>query len=361
MRDFNALDKDTQDIVKKVEEAIKSGAITVPKTKTELKNFTATLGEAPGVELKPAKIVLIVSQPKGEPFATLVDSGMQKLKGEMGDKLDYRLVESLDKAEHKEQVRTAAEMGANPVMVLWDDLANAVLEVAPDFPDTKFIILDSYVTADLPNVKTVVIEPQEASFIAGVVAAKKTQTKVLGFVGGADIPVIENFFSGFAAGVKYIDPSIEVKEVYAGTFIDPAKGLEVGGLLFKQGCDIVMHAANKTGLGVIKAAEEAKKLAIGVDMWQGDVAPGYVLWSALKPADVATYMAAKEAVEGKFTKGMWFYTLKEGAALYDMRDFNALDKDTQDIVKKVEEAIKSGAITVPKTKTELKNFTAKFE
>lgn len=303
-----------------------------------------------------AKIVMIVSQPKGEPFATLVDNGMQKLKSEMGENLDYRLVESLDKAEYTEQVRAAAEGGANPVMVLWDDLANAVLEVAPEFPDTKFIIVDSYVTADLANVKTVVIEPQEASFIAGVVAAKTTQSKIVGFVGGSDIPVIENFFSGFAAGVKYVDPSIEVKEVYAGTFIDPAKGLEVGNLLFNQGADIVMHAANKTGLGVIKAAEEAKKLAIGVDMWQGDVAPGYVLWSALKPADIATYLAAKQTVDGEFESGMWFYTLKEGAALYDARDFKALEPTVQEAIQQVEERIKGGEINVPKTKAELAEF-----
>jgi len=313
------------------------------------------------VAAKPTKIVLIVSQPKGEPFADLVDSGMMKLKEEMGDNLDYRLVESLEKAEMVEQVRAAAEMGADPVMVLWDDLSNAVLEVAPDFPDTKFITLDSYVNAELPNLKTVIIEPQEASFIAGVVAGKTTETKIVGFVGGSDIPVIENFFAGYAAGVKYVDPTIEVKEVYAGTFTDPAKGLEVGGLLFNQGADIVMHAANKTGLGVIQSAEAAGKLAIGVDMWQGDVAPGYVLWSALKPADIATYLAAKEAVEGKFEAGMWYFTLKEGAALYDSRDFDALSTELQSIVKVVEEKIGSGEIVVPKTKVELAEFTATMD
>lgn len=319
---------------------------------------SAASSEEPEAAAEQAKIVLIVSQPKGEPFADLVDSGMMKLKEEMGDNLDYRLVESLEKGEMEEQVRAAAEMGADPVMVLWDDLANAVLEVAPDFPDTKFIIIDSYVNAELPNLKTVIIEPQEASFIAGIVAAETTETNILGFVGGSDIPVIENFFSGFAAGVKYMDPTIEVKEVYAGTFTDPAKGLEVGGLLFNQGADIVMHAANKTGLGVINAAEEAGKMAIGVDMWQGDVAPGHVLWSALKPADIATYVAAKQAVDGEFEAGIWYYTLREGASLYDSRDFDALSSDLQDIVKDVEEKISNGEIVVPKTKSELAEFTA---
>ncbi len=304
---------------------------------------------------------LIVSQPKGEPFATMVNNGMEMLQKEMGDKFSFRMVESLDKAEYEEQVRSAAEMGNNAVLTLWDDLANAVVEIAPQYPNTKFIIIDSYVTKDLPNLKTVVIEPQEGSFIAGVVAAKTTKTKKVGFVGGADIPVIENYWAGFAAGVKFADPTVEIKEVYAGTFIDPAKGLEIATLLFKQGCDIVMHAANKTGLGVIKAAQQMKGKAIGVDMWQGDVAPGYVLWSALKPADTATYLAAKQAAEGKFQNGLWIYNMKSGAKLYDQRDFNALSGNLQQIVRKVETMIRNEAIKVPATRKNLANFTARLD
>lgn len=302
------------------------------------------------------KITLIISQPQGEPFANMVYGGLEKLKEEKGESLEINLIESLDKGEHKEQVRAAAEMGSDPVMVMWDDLANAALEVAPEFPDTKFIILDSYVNADLPNVQTVVIEPQESSFIAGVVAALNTETGTLGFVGHFDQPVIERFYSGFASGVKYVDPSIEIIEVYAGTATDPAKGLEVGKNVFNQGADIVMHAANKTGLGVIQAAEETGNQAIGVDMWQGDVAPGHVLWSALKDAGTATYLAAKRALEGEFETGVWVYDRKAGATLYDERDFSKVDEQTQRAVEHVEERLNEGSLTVPATKDEVAEF-----
>lgn len=306
------------------------------------------------------KTCMIIAQPKGEPFASLAYSGLELLQSEMGKNLQIKLIESLDKSEHEAQVRAMAELGYNPVIVLWDDLANAVLKVAPDFPDTKFIITDSYVTAQLPNVKTIVIEPHESSFIAGIVAAETTETKKVGFVGGADYPIIERFFAGFAAGIKYVDPTIQLVEVYAGTFTDPAKGLEIGTMLFKQGCDIVMHAANKTGLGVIKAAENAAKWAIGVDLWQGDVAPGHVLWSALKDVKMAVYIATKEVFEGNFQPGMFVYDLRKGMKLYDERDFVALPPKIQKDVLYAEWLIKTGRLKVPATKEELKTFNERL-
>ncbi|MDI6637352.1 MAG: BMP family ABC transporter substrate-binding protein [Bacillota bacterium] len=301
-----------------------------------------------GVSAAPKqKIALIMNQPLGDPFATLVYSGLERLKKERD--VETKLIESLDKSEYVEQVRAMARLGYNPVMVLWEDLAAAAIEVAPEFPNTKFIILDCYTTAKLPNVQTVVMEPQEASFIAGFVAAKTTKTKHVGFVGGADIPVIEKFLAGFKAGVAHVDPGIKITAVYAGTFIDPAKGLEMGRMLFTSGADVVMHAANKTGLGVLKAAAEAGKWGIGVDMWQGDVAPGHVLWSALKDAGNATYTMAKKALDGAFEPGMFVFGAKTGAALYDERDFKKLPPQLQSQVLDLEKRIRNGEIKVPST------------
>lgn len=338
-----------------------AAATTTAPTSAPVTQPTTAATNAPAQVSGASSIILIMSQPKGDPFGDLVYSGLQRLQTEVGSQLSIKLVESVDKAEYTDQVRSAAENGANPVLVLWDDLANAVVQLAPSYPKTNFIIIDSLVTADLANVKTVVIQPMAASFIAGVVAAETSKTKKVGFVGGADIPVIENYWAGFASGVKYVDPSIKIDEQYAGTFIDPNKGLEIGTTLFNQGDDVVMQAANKTGLGVLQAAKQAGKQGIGVDMWQGDQAPGNVLWSALKPADEATYTAAKEALTGKFTKGMWSYGPAQGASLYDKRDFEKLSPDVQAIVLKVVEDIKSGKLVVPATKKDLANFNAKLQ
>lgn len=293
------------------------------------------------------RVALIMNQPLGDPFANLVYAGLQKLEKERD--IDAKLIESLDKSEHVEQVRAMARLGYNPVLVLWEDLADAAIQVAPEFPETKFIVLDCYTSADLPNVQTVVMEPQEASFLAGVVAARTTESKHVGFIGGSDLPVIEKFLAGFKAGAEYIDPAIKIDVAYAGTFIDPAKGLEMGRMMFASGADVVMHAANKTGLGVLRAAAEAGKWGIGVDMWQGDVAPGHVLWSALKDATNATYLMAKKALDGEFEQGLFIFGASTGAQLYDERDLEALPEDLKVQVMEIEEQLRDGSIVVPST------------
>lgn len=308
-------------------------------------------------------VVLIIDRAKGDPVSEMIyTGGLSRLQSEIGeDKMSIKLIEAINKGEHKNQVRTAIESGANPVLTMWDDLADVVVELAPSYPETNFILIDVSTALDLPNVKTLVIEPMESSFIAGVVTALTTKTNKVGFVGGADIPVIEKFYTGYTSGVKYINKNIDVVEVYAGTFTDPAKGNEIGTMLFNQGCDIVMHAANMTGIGVLQSAEATGNFGIGVDMWQGDVAPGHVLWSALKPLNEATYIATKEAISGKFEGGEWIYGVEQGAPLYDKRDFNELSSEAQTSVLSAVEKIKSDTFQVPSSKAELQIFINNLE
>jgi basic membrane protein A len=291
--------------------------------------------------------VMIVEIPKGDPFIDLAYSGLEQLGEDKG--IDVKIIEALDKSEHEEQIRAMAELGSNPIYVLWDNLGAAVLEVAPDFPDTKFIIADAYVNTDLENVKTVVVEPQEASFIAGFVAAKMSNSKQVGFVGSMDTPIINRFRAGFEAGVKYGDSSVKVESVYAGNPNDPNKGSEIAKLIIGNGADVIMHAANKTGLGVIKACEEEKVLAIGVDEWQGKINPDVVFWSALKDIAGAIYKAGESALDGTFEPGMQVYDINTGINLYDNRDFEKIPAELQQDVLELVEELKAGKITVPTT------------
>lgn len=296
---------------------------------------------------KKQEAVMIVEIPKGDPFIELAFSGLEQLGKDKG--IDVRIIEALDKSEHEEQIRAMAELGANPIYVLWDNLGAAVLEVAPDFPDTKFIIADAYVETDLENVKTVVVEPQEASFIAGFVAAKTSETKHVGFVGSMDTPIINRFRAGFEAGVKYADENVKVEAVYAGNPNDPNKGSEIAKLIIGNGADIIMHAANKTGLGVIKACEEEQVLAIGVDEWQGKINPDIVFWSALKDIAGAIYKAGESVLDGTFEPGIQVYDISTGISLYDERDFQKLPEELQQEVLELVEELKAGKITVPTT------------
>lgn len=304
-------------------------------------------GSGEQAEEKPKEAVMIVEIPKGDPFIDLAYSGLEQLGKDKG--VNVKIIEALDKSEHEEQIRAMAELGANPIYVLWDNLGAAVIQVAPDFPDTKFIIADAYVETDLENVKTVVVEPQEASFIAGFVAAKTSESKHVGFVGSMDTPIINRFRAGFEAGAKYADENVKVESVYAGNANDPNKGSEIAKLIIGNGADVIMHAANKTGLGVIKACEEEEVLAIGVDEWQGKINPDVVFWSALKDIAGAIYKAGESALDGSFVPGMQVYDISTGISLYDSRDFEKLPDELQQDVLALVEELKAGKITVPTT------------
>lgn len=288
---------------------------------------------------------MIISIAQGDPFLTLAYNGVEQLGEEYG--IDTKIIEALDKSEYSEQIRAMAEAGANPIYVVWDDLAAEAIKIAPDFPDTKFIVVDCYATSDLDNVKTIVVEPQEAAFIAGVVAANTTETKKVSWIGSADQPVINKFRAGFEAGVQYGDPEVECESLYIGDANDPNKGGELTKQVIGKGADVVMHSANKAGLGVIRACEEAGVKAIGADEWQGSINEDIVFWSALKDITGAVYQSGKSVLDGTFTAGMDVYNINSGLRLYDQRDYDKLPDEVKTIVNETEEKMKNGEIEVP--------------
>ena len=202
----------------------------------------------------------------------------------------------------------------------------------------------------------------EGSFLAGAAAAlftKKTdiagvnEENIIGWVGGMDIPVLHDFYTGYEQGAKYIDPEIKILQSFAGTWTDPLKGKELTLAQYEQGADIVMNVASGTGPGILEAAKEAGKYAIGVDLNQDNDQPGHVLTSMIKRVDTAVYLTIESVVNNEFKGGETRYlTLKEGGV--SLTDFSVIkeslgDKFPQDIVDKCEELaekIASGEIVV---------------
>ena len=225
---------------------------------------------------------------------------------------------------------------------------------------TKFAIIDGVVKGD--NVASSTFAQNEGSFLAGAAAALFTtktdvtginDKKIIGWVGGMDIPVLSDFFVGYEQGAKYIDPSIQILKSYAGSFNDPLKGKELTVAQYSQGADIVMNVASGTGNGILEAAKEEGKFAIGVDLNQDDVYPGSILTSMLKRVDVATFMAIESAVKGTFKGNVTNYLdiSNGGVSLTDMSTMKTAlgDKFPADLLTKIQELevkVKSGEIKV---------------
>jgi basic membrane protein A len=250
---------------------------------------------------------------------------------------------------------------------LFTDSINAV---ADDYPDTKFAIVDGFIP-DKPNVSSLLFTEHEGSFLVGIIAAMKAKEngkKVVGFVGGMDMPLIHKFEAGYKAGVTYAYPGCKVISDYAGTapsaFADPVKGKELALAQIDQGAHVIYHASGLTGVGVFEAGKERKVYVIGVDSNQNHLGhvdktgENFGLTSMLKQVDVAVYLTIKDLLDGKFKAGVRVFGLGDTVTLdgklyhgvyYAMDDYNK-HLVSGNIIKKVSEAEKkivAGEIKVP--------------
>jgi basic membrane protein A len=229
-------------------------------------------------------------------------------------------------------------------------------KVATDFPNVKFAIIDGVIfEADgktpKQNVASLVFREHEGSYLVGMIAASKSKTGVLGFVGGMDIPLIHKFETGYEEGARAVNPKIQVLQNYVGVtdgaWNNPGKGKELALSQIDKGADIIFTAAGNSGLGAFDAVEQygrdtngqANKFVIGVDSNQNMVKPGFVLTSMVKRVDNAVYDVVEEVLDGKFKGGFHVFGLDKDGVAYAMDNNNAgLIPDN--VVAKVEEAKK---------------------
>jgi basic membrane protein A and related proteins len=253
-----------------------------------------------------------------------VYNGAEKFKKDTG--VDYRELEIQNDVQREQSLRKFAKDGYSPIMTAGFRWATAVGNVAGEFPNTKFVIVDMVV--DKPNVESILFKAHEGSFLVGVIAAKTSKSGKVGFVGGMDVPLISQFGCGYAQGVKYVNDKDEVFANMTGTtsaaFNDPVKGGELARSQMDRGADIVYAAAGATGQGVLKAAADAGKLGIGVDSNQDGMFPGKVLTSMLKRVDVATYDVFMAAKDGTWKPGFNVFGVKEGGVGYASDEYNKI-------------------------------------
>ncbi|NIA70709.1 BMP family ABC transporter substrate-binding protein [Pelagibius litoralis] len=291
---------------------------------------------ASAAEIDPA-VVFDMGGKFDKSFNEGVFNGVEKFKKETG--ISYREFEVTNETQREQALRRMAQRGADPVVGVGFAQAPAIEKVAKEFPDTRFAIIDAVV--DLPNVRSVVFKEHEGSFLVGMIAALKSESGKVGFVGGMDIPLIRKFACGYEQGAKHVNGSAEVLQNMTGTtpaaWNDPTRGSELAKSQFGRGVDVVYAAAGGTGIGVYQTAKDSGKLAIGVDSNQNHLQPGTMLTSMLKRVDVAAYNAFKDANDGNWSAGIQVLGLAEDGVGWAL-DENNKDLISADIMAAVEAA-----------------------
>lgn len=291
-------------------------------------------------------------------FNDAAAAGLDRAKEELGisdeDVNELEAAAGETDAQKAERLRLLADSGFNPIIAVGFAYATALIEVAPEYPEVRFALIDS-ADATGDNIANLIFAEEQGSFLVGAAAALKSESGHIGFVGGVNVPLIHKFEAGYRAGAEAVNPDIQVDVTYLTQppdftgFNDPAKGKTAAEGMFDAGADVVYQAAGGSGGGVFEAATEAGTSAIGVDSDQYNTADESVreviITSMLKKVDVAVFDFLSSVNDDSFQAGSVVYDLEAGGVDYSTTG-GKID-DITDQLDEYKQQIIDGSITVP--------------
>lgn len=271
--------------------------------------------------------------------------GLKLLESDYGCETAY--TENLTPDDIEAAFADYAANGFDVVIGHGYEFGDPAVEVAEQYPDTKFIVTEGEVSAD--NVASYVTKCEEGGYIMGMLAAGMSKSNKIGFVGPIQGASLVKIMNGFEDGAKSVKPDIEVQTAWTGSFTDTALGKEAAQAMIDNGADVIGHCANESGTGAINAAKEAKVYATGDSYDQNGLAPETVLSSSVYHIPNVIETAFQTVADGSFAGGIYDLGMKEGAvsiASYHELEAEVPDEVKAEIEKKVS-AIAAGEFSVP--------------
>lgn len=310
-------------------------------------------------------VVFVVTGQLGDKsFNDSANAGVTAMAETMG--CNTKVIEiGRDQTKWQPTFEDLAEEGAYDLIITnGSNAGELVLSIAEMYPEQKFVLFDMEMEGDHPNVYTISYEQNEASYLAGVLAAMVTKSDMpnaneenkIGFVGGEEHPIITDFLVGYIEGAKSVSEDIKVYVSYIGSWDDTARGKETAMAQYNQGVDIIFPAAEQAGLGCVDAAVEMGKYIIGVDSDQAMLFNGVseekanvILTSVLKEVGNSLVRAASMEMEGTLPWGT-FESLglaEKGVGLADNQYYQAnVPEDIKAAVDAANTAVMNGEVTV---------------
>ncbi len=273
-------------------------------------------------------------------------NGLVMIEKETGAKIAYQ--ERVELTDAEEAMRTFASQGYDMVIGHGDEFSEAGKVVAPEFPAVKFAVVNGANTDK--NLTSISMFDEQLTYLVGIIAAKSTTSKKVGYIGGLEIPPVVRNGNGMKMGIDSVDPKIEFTTTYLGDFNDAAKGKAAAESMIEQGVDVIYYYVDQAMLGIQEAAKGKKVKLIGCIFDQYEMAPDLILTSAIQDTPTAILLAGKAAKEGKLEGKQYLYGLDSGALI--LAPYR--DKVSADVQKAVEDAKKGiidGSIKVDRTES----------
>lgn len=292
--------------------------------------------------------------------------GLKRLE-EQGAKVN--VVEPDDASDYANLQMLFAQKGDQKVIFcISSEQGDSLSKTAPQFPDQQFVLVDSELEGD--NITSVYFRPEETGYQLGVLAGLiekdsslefMNEEQKIGFVGGQDIPVINNFAAGYLAGAKIVNPDVDVEITYVGSFSDPSKATELANGLYSDGCDIVFACAGGSGLGVFTSASKSNGYAFGIEQNQNSNAPDNIIASGMRNWDAVMADVGTKAANDELESGTLTYGIKEGTLEVGFEDSNVpVSDEIKAEMEKWFEKVTSGEYELPTTLDDVDAFLEKY-
>lgn len=278
-------------------------------------------------------------------FNSLAYQGLMRAQNELGVVSTY--YESGSPEDYTPNLRLCVEAKNDLCVSVGQFMKDATLAAAEAYPGTKFAIVDVYYDAYPANLRGLVFGVEQPAYLAGVFSGLMSQTKVIGVVGGMEIPQVAAFTEPYRNGVLCASPGATVILSYADTFNDPNLGAYTAQKMITEGGDVIFAPAGSTGLGAVRSATQSGAWGIGVDTdyysnyFDNGTAPGAakLLTSVQKKTDLAVYLTIKDLISDTFMSGTVHYDMANGGT--GLAPFHAADALISPIIKAQLERVKN--------------------
>lgn len=308
----------------------------------------------------PLEMALIVGNLGDMSFADSAHSGIEQIEQDYGEQVNTEVIEFGNDMQVIENYFLEAADAGYDVVAMPSQFVEAAQTYAEDYPETDFWLYGTafdFEQGNYENVYAMQYRSNEAAYLAGFLEANRTETDLLGMIGGMDNNVINDFMYGFIQGAREANPEVEVMTSYIGSFEDTARGKDLALAQYQQGASSIFNIAGPAGVGIAEGAVESDGQMIGVDSDQAEVfeIEGRFELAESTPTSVLTnvgtslYLAMGDYLNGDLSMGeQASLGLKEGAVGLAVNDYydEYYDINLQAEVDRIEEEISSGEITV---------------
>ncbi|MDQ3244173.1 MAG: BMP family protein [Gemmatimonadota bacterium] len=259
---------------------------------------------------RPLKVALLTPGPiSDKSWNGGAYDGLLRIRDSLGAQISH--IQTRTPAEFEESFRQYGARGFDIVFGHGFEFQDAAARVAPDYPRTVYVTTSG--TRIARNVAGVSFAFEEASYLAGMVAARMTRTNILGVIGGTELPPVKRSFAAFEQGARATNPNIKVIISYIGNWDDISAGKEQTIAQISRNADIIFQNADAAGLGVFQAVREAKNVwVIGSNADQNSIAPAQTLGSVVIDLPRAFLLIARTAGESGFTGKVFSLGLDDG-------------------------------------------------